>query len=309
MGKDIKIAVTVGILVTLIVLVLWLVKDNTKAVDEIKRVAGGAPAQAARRDTPEAAPTPTERRAAGRETVDTGPAPAGRTQRAAPPVYVPEPARQAVRAARRTTGATETPDGERLVARIGRTQRPDPEAALPDVGRSRPRFDGVGAEPKVEEAEPKREVPKEPEAAAAKEETQPAGAKTYTVVANDNLSNISRKVYGSTKHWKKIQAANKDRFPNGSTLVHTGWKLKIPPLDASAVVAAIPRPEPEQETASATVTARIHVVQKGQTLYQIARKYYQNGRKWRVIYDANKATFPDPDRIPAGASLRIPQEG
>jgi len=302
-GKDIKIALTVGILVTLIVLVLWLVKDNAKAVDEVRRLAGGSPMQAARRDTPEAAPA--ERRAVRRETSTAEPTPAPRPQRATRPVYVPEPARETVRSA--GSGATETHDSERLVARIGRAERPDPAATLPDVGRSSRHFDGVGTAAEREEAT--SETVTEEAERTAEERTEPARAKTYTVVANDNLSKISRKEYGTPKHWRKIQAANAERFPNGSTLVRVGWKLKIPPLDASAVARAIPRETPEEAPRAASATARVHVIQKGQTLYQIAHKYYQSGKKWRAIYDANKARYPDPDRIPVGASLTIPQEG
>lgn len=305
MGKDIKIAVTVGILVTLIVLVLWLVKDNAKAVDDLKGFVGRSPLQAARRDSgTEPAPVVAERPAARQAAPDAEVAPAGRSQRPTGPVYVPEPARQTVRSA--GNGATKTPDGERLVARIGRTERPEPATTLPDVGRSNRRFDGVGAQDTERETTPEREAPAAREEAAR--EVQPA-AKTYTVVPNDSLSTISRKVYGSTKHWKKIQAANSRRFPNGSTLVGIGWKLKIPPLDTSSVAAAIVPPAPPAEAITTVAAARVHVVQKGQTLYQIARKYYRDGKQWRVVYDANKARIPDPNHLPVGVSLKIPQEG
>jgi tetratricopeptide (TPR) repeat protein len=49
----------------------------------------------------------------------------------------------------------------------------------------------------------------------------------YTVVANDNLVKISRKVYGTPNRYKEIFEANRDIMPNMNTL-SVGMKLKIP---------------------------------------------------------------------------------
>jgi nucleoid-associated protein YgaU len=52
--------------------------------------------------------------------------------------------------------------------------------------------------------------------------------------------------------------------------------------------------------------ARVHVIQKGDTYYSLARKYYNDQAKWKQIYEANRSRYPDKDRIPVGGELVIP---
>jgi 5'-nucleotidase len=56
----------------------------------------------------------------------------------------------------------------------------------------------------------------------------------------------------------------------------------------------------------ATVGGHKHIVQKGDTYFALARKYYGDASKWKKIYEANRARYPDKDRIPVGAELTIP---
>jgi nucleoid-associated protein YgaU len=51
---------------------------------------------------------------------------------------------------------------------------------------------------------------------------------------------------------------------------------------------------------------RKHVVQKGDTLYSLARKYYNNQSRWRDIRDANKKVIADPNKLKVGTELVIP---
>lgn len=56
--------------------------------------------------------------------------------------------------------------------------------------------------------------------------------KTYYVVRRgDSLSVISRKVYGTSKRWREILAANKELLPNERAL-KAGMKIVIPALDS-----------------------------------------------------------------------------
>jgi len=52
--------------------------------------------------------------------------------------------------------------------------------------------------------------------------------------------------------------------------------------------------------------ARYHTVQKKDTLYSLARQYYGDAKKWRDIYEANRAELGDPNRIKVGQRLAIP---
>jgi nucleoid-associated protein YgaU len=56
-------------------------------------------------------------------------------------------------------------------------------------------------------------------------------------------------------------------------------------------------PEPE---------AQFHVVQSGESLSKIAKKYYGDAMKYPVIFEANKPMLKDPDKIYPGQMLRIP---
>jgi len=58
--------------------------------------------------------------------------------------------------------------------------------------------------------------------------------------------------------------------------------------------------------AAPTGGSRTHVVAKGDTLYSLARQYYNDQSKWRKIYDANAAEISDPNRIRVGQRLVIP---
>jgi len=51
---------------------------------------------------------------------------------------------------------------------------------------------------------------------------------------------------------------------------------------------------------------RYHTVAKKDTLYALARTYYGDQRRWKDIYEANRATISDPNKIFVGQRLLIP---
>lgn len=51
---------------------------------------------------------------------------------------------------------------------------------------------------------------------------------------------------------------------------------------------------------------RYHSVAKGDTLFSLARQYYNDQRKWKTIYEANLNQITDPNRIMVGQKLVIP---
>jgi len=63
--------------------------------------------------------------------------------------------------------------------------------------------------------------------------------------------------------------------------------------------------EVEQEPATQT-TQRVHRVQPRDTLYGLARMYYNDAGKWKIIFEANKNQIPNPDLIRIGMELVIP---
>ncbi len=57
---------------------------------------------------------------------------------------------------------------------------------------------------------------------------------------------------------------------------------------------------------STTAGARYHTVAKKDTLYSLARTYYNDQRRWKEIYEANSGTLSDPNKIFVGQRLVIP---
>jgi LysM repeat protein len=51
---------------------------------------------------------------------------------------------------------------------------------------------------------------------------------------------------------------------------------------------------------------RNYVVQPGDTLFSISRKFYKSSKHWKEIRDANEKNIPDPKKLTAGQTLIIP---
>ena len=88
------------------------------------------------------------------------------------------------------------------------------------------------------------------------------------------------------------------QFRSRGTTVATAPTLTPPrrPADTtSPTTATRPASEP-----------RIHTVVEGETLTRIARRYYGRGERWVDIYDANRASLPNPASLKIGMKLRIP---
>ncbi len=62
-----------------------------------------------------------------------------------------------------------------------------------------------------------------------------------------------------------------------------------------------PKPEPAQPA------MQTYTVQSGDTLSKIAGKMYKDPDKWKVVYDANRATLGRPENVKAGQMLIIPR--
>lgn len=60
------------------------------------------------------------------------------------------------------------------------------------------------------------------------------------------------------------------------------------------------------EEVLAPTGGRVHTVQRGDTLYKLARQYYGEQRRWKDIYEANRSRLPDPNQLRVGSKLVIP---
>jgi nucleoid-associated protein YgaU len=62
---------------------------------------------------------------------------------------------------------------------------------------------------------------------------------------------------------------------------------------------------PRRSTA-AGANARMHTVQKGDTLYKLARQYYNDQSQWKKIYEANRNKIRNQNQLVVGTELVIP---
>jgi nucleoid-associated protein YgaU len=66
--------------------------------------------------------------------------------------------------------------------------------------------------------------------------------------------------------------------------------------------------KPAQPTTPAPSAAatREYTIKSGDTLSKIAKQYYGNANDWKKIFEANKATIKDADKIFPGQKIIIP---
>lgn len=54
------------------------------------------------------------------------------------------------------------------------------------------------------------------------------------------------------------------------------------------------------------IPGRVHIVERGDTLYSLASRYYGNGQQYNRILVANRNRLKDPRNLPVGMKLIIP---
>lgn len=114
----------------------------------------------------------------------------------------------------------------------------------------------------------------------------------YTVKSGDTLWKIARQFYGNGAMWTKIYADNKTTIKNPNK-IYVGQVLLIYPSIGDGTYI----------TESGAKTYR---VKRGDTLWSIAEEMYGKGKRWKKIYEANKGTLSDPNKLYAGQILIIP---
>jgi LysM repeat protein len=82
-------------------------------------------------------------------------------------------------------------------------------------------------------------------------------------------------------------------------------------LEARAVPArSVPDKSQEGDTSSKKTASkkgdRSYVVQSGDTLFSISRKFYKSPKRWKEILDANRKSIRDPKKLTVGQTLVIP---
>jgi LysM repeat protein len=134
-----------------------------------------------------------------------------------------------------------------------------------------------------------------------------SGKIVHKVKPNDSLFNISKKYYGDETKWKKIYEANKYNMSDPDAL-YIGQELLIPEITNEKKKTfgseVPPEKKPEKRT---TINSGTHIVVSGDTLYNLARKYYDDSTMWDIIYGANEDTIDDKRLLKTGQILIIPE--
>jgi nucleoid-associated protein YgaU len=110
----------------------------------------------------------------------------------------------------------------------------------------------------------------------------------YTVERGDHLWKISNKFYKTGFNWALIAKENRLTNPD---IIHAGNVLAVPKEDAK-------------------IGGRTHTVVRGDTLWDIAEKFYGSGFEWQKIAEANPGmigTLPNGNvLIMTGQVLAVP---
>ena len=77
------------------------------------------------------------------------------------------------------------------------------------------------------------------------------------------------------------------------------------PAAASAPPDAF-EPQTSNDEVLAATAGQTYVVHKGDTLYELARRFYNDQARWKDIWEANRTRLPDPDQLRVGMKLIIP---
>ena len=82
-------------------------------------------------------------------------------------------------------------------------------------------------------------------------------------------------------------------------------------LEARVVPARSVTDRSQEDSTSSKRTApkkgdRSYVVQPGDTLFSISRKFYKSSKRWKEIMDANRKSIRDPKKLTVGQTLVIP---
>lgn len=134
-------------------------------------------------------------------------------------------------------------------------------------------------------------IPPLPQAAAAPAAAA-AGDATYTVKPGDSYYTIARKVLGNPGRWRELEQLN--GIP--AEELRAGQVIKLPAKEGGTPAAAM---------AAARGRQRTHTVASGETLGDIAQRYYGTRSKWKLIAEANPGIRPE--SLAVGQQLVIPE--
>lgn len=121
----------------------------------------------------------------------------------------------------------------------------------------------------------------------------------YKIKNGDSLWKISVQFYGTGYNWVDIAKENNLKNPG---ILFADVELTIPnvqPKNPTIAKKVLPA------TGTGSISGGTYTVQKGDSLWKISVRAYQDGFKWTQIAKANN--IPNPDKIEIGTVLTLPR--
>jgi nucleoid-associated protein YgaU len=81
----------------------------------------------------------------------------------------------------------------------------------------------------------------------------------------------------------------------------------LAPFPSGSMRTASAHPMARTSETAEPAGVRRHTVKRGDTLFSLARWYYGDSEKFGVIYQANRGVLREPDPLPVGVELVIPE--
>jgi len=157
-------------------------------------------------------------------------------------------------------------------------------------------------EPAPSEEPAAEETPSEPTPVASPSSSAGEFVK-HTVQKGETLSDVAQAMLGVRGRWREVYAYNRERIgesPNhvrvGLTLVFPKERLTVPASTSSSAQTVVPASSPK-------TGGRSYTVQKGDTLYGIARAQLGSGPRWKEIASLNGLTGAE---LEVGKQLQLP---
>ena len=116
----------------------------------------------------------------------------------------------------------------------------------------------------------------------------------------DTLWSLATKYYGNGLYWKNIAAYNGIANPKK---VANGTFIFLPSKD---IIVGYTYEEPVQEVEVVEAQERVHYFKNGDTLWNLATKYYGNGKYWKNLAAYNG--IDNPKKVANGTAIYLPEK-
>lgn len=126
---------------------------------------------------------------------------------------------------------------------------------------------------------------------------------------------LAQTPYGPTEEkWSEFMKTNYSEWkaprtvpPNAESDLQAG-DIISPDTAPAGDISGLGDLEMNAPVAEEVKEPQTYIVEKGDTLWKIANKFYGDGKKWQTIFEANQDLIGTPDKIRAGITIKIPAQ-